>query len=89
MKTGERDPEQKAPDVTRILNRLAAAGYVKRSRSNADGRESVAKITDKGLALLGRVDQTVSKAKKLIGSHLKPAEWSTLAMLCQRLFPGE
>ena len=80
---------EKAPDVTRILNRLAAAGYVKRSRSSEDGRESVARITDKGLALLGKVDQSVSKEEKLIGSHLKPDEWSTLTMLCQRLFPEE
>ncbi|HKW32302.1 MAG TPA: MarR family winged helix-turn-helix transcriptional regulator [Candidatus Acidoferrum sp.] len=41
---------EKAPDVTRLLNRLAAAGYVKRARSSEDGRESVARITDKDLA---------------------------------------
>ncbi len=80
---------EKAPDVTRILNRLAAAGYVKRSRSSEDGRESVARITDQGLALLVKVDQTVSKEERLIGSRLKPDEWTTLATLCQRLFPEE
>jgi DNA-binding MarR family transcriptional regulator len=80
---------EKAPDVTRILSRLAAGGYVKRSRSSEDGRESVARITDQGLALLVKVDQTVSKEERLIGSRLKSDEWTTLTMLCQRLFPEE
>jgi DNA-binding MarR family transcriptional regulator len=73
---------KKAPDVTRILNRLTKTGYVKRARSSQDGRESVARITDKGLALLLEVDQTVSKEERLIGSCLKFSEWTTLARLC-------
>lgn len=80
---------ERAPDVTRILNRLTKAGYVKRARSSEDGRESVARITDKGLALLLEVDQTVSTEERLIGSCLKPSEWTTLVRLCQRLFPEE
>ena len=80
---------EKAPDVTRILNRLAASGYVKRARSSHDGRESVARITNKGLALLVEVDQTVSREERSIGSRLKSDEWTTLATLCQRLFPDE
>ena len=80
---------EKAPDITRILNRLAKAGYVKRARSSQDGRESVARITDKGLALLLEVDQTVSAEERLIGSCLKSSEWITLSRLCQRLLPDE
>ena len=79
---------EKAPDVTRILNRLTAAGYVKRGRSDEDRRESVARITDKGLALLLAVDKSVSKEERLIGARLKSREWTTLALLCQRLFPS-
>ncbi|HEY6265748.1 MAG TPA: MarR family transcriptional regulator [Candidatus Acidoferrum sp.] len=77
---------EKAPDVTRILNRLAAAGYVKRGRSSEDRRESVARITAKGLVLLLAVDQSVSKEEHLIGDCLRNKEWTTLALLCQRLF---
>jgi DNA-binding MarR family transcriptional regulator len=79
---------EKAPDVTRILNRLAAAGYVKRGRSSEDRRESVARITDKGLALLVSVDQSVLKEERLIGNCLRSREWTTLLLLCQRLFPS-
>lgn len=78
---------EKAPDVTRILKRLAAAGYVKRGLSAEDRRESVARITDKGLALLVAVDKSVSKEERLIGTCLRSREWTTLVLLCQRLFP--
>lgn len=78
---------EKAPDVTRILTRLANAGYIKRERSSEDGRESIARITDKGLALLLEVDRSVSKEERLFGGSLQTTEWSTLARLCQRLFP--
>jgi hypothetical protein len=49
---------------------------VKRARSSQDRRESVARITDKGLALLVAVDQSVSKEGRLIGNCLKPREWA-------------
>lgn len=78
---------ENSPDVTRILNRLSAAGYVKRARSAEDRRESVARITSKGLALLLAVDQTVSREESLIGNSLRSAEWTMLTALCQRLFP--
>ena len=77
---------ERAPDVTRILNRLAAGGYVKRGRSGGDRRESVARITDKGMALLVAVDKSVSKEERLIGTRLSSREWTTLAQLCQQLF---
>jgi DNA-binding MarR family transcriptional regulator len=79
---------EKAPDVTRILNRLVAGGYVKRGRSSVDRRESVARITDTGLALLVSVDRSVSKEERLIGNCLRSREWTTLVLLCQQLFPS-
>jgi DNA-binding MarR family transcriptional regulator len=65
---------ENASDVTRILNGLAAAGYVKRMRSTKDRRESVARITDKGLALLLAVDEIVSKEQRLIGSWMSNSQ---------------
>ncbi|MGH7337863.1 MAG: MarR family winged helix-turn-helix transcriptional regulator, partial [Myxococcota bacterium] len=41
-----------APDVTRLLDRLEAAGLVRRGPGRADRRASVAWITPKGLRLL-------------------------------------
>jgi len=46
----------RVPDVTRLLDRIAAKGWVKRERSEVDGRVVIARVTPKGLALLGRID---------------------------------
>jgi DNA-binding MarR family transcriptional regulator len=77
-----------APDVTRILNRLVASGCVKRARSSDDRRESVARITRKGLNLLLAVDKSVDAEQRQIGNCLRSEAWDTLAGLCQRLFPA-
>src|SRR6478752_3097682 len=49
----------RAPDVTRMLDRLVRQGLVRRRRNSADRRESVATITGAGLALLARIDPDV------------------------------
>ena len=41
----------RAPDLTRLLDRLVRAGLVQRSRSASDARHSFARITAKGRAL--------------------------------------
>src|SRR5689334_18026073 len=43
---------EKAPDVTRLVDRLEAMGFVERARSKDDRRLSIARITPKGLQLL-------------------------------------
>src|SRR3954471_17839109 len=40
------------PDVTRLLDRLEARGFVTRTRDTADRRVVLARITDGGLAVL-------------------------------------
>ena len=47
---------------------------MKRGRSSNDRRESVARITDKGLALLVSVDLSVSKEERPIGNCLRSRE---------------
>ena len=46
----------RAPDVTRLLNRLIKDGLVKRYRSSEDQRLSMARATGKGLRLLEEMD---------------------------------
>src|SRR5258705_12427220 len=46
---------ERAPDVTRLIDRLEAQGLVERDRSGGDRRRSVSKITDRGLRLLERI----------------------------------
>src|SRR4030095_11864306 len=48
-----------APDVTRMLDRLARQGWMGRGRDAEDARLSVAKITKAGLALLESIDPEI------------------------------
>lgn len=45
----------RAPDITRMIDRLEKAGWVSRERSTADRRAVFVKITPKGLALLKEI----------------------------------
>jgi DNA-binding MarR family transcriptional regulator len=47
----------KVPDVTRLLDRMEAAGLIVRDRGGRDRRVVTTRITDKGLALLERIDR--------------------------------
>jgi DNA-binding MarR family transcriptional regulator len=80
---------ENAPDITRLLDRLEAQGHVRRSRSAEDHRESIARITTKGLKLLRIVDQDVSQEEGHIGYQLLPHEWKNLITYCEKLFSSE
>ncbi len=50
------------PDVTRLLDRLAARELLRRSRNRRDRRVVTARIAPAGLALLARLDRAVADA---------------------------
>jgi DNA-binding MarR family transcriptional regulator len=74
-----------APDVTRMLDRLARQGWVARARDSEDARLSVAKITKAGLALLERIDPEIEALEARIAASLSPAQLRRLARLCDAL----
>ena len=47
----------KVPDVTRLLDRMEAAGLIVRERSSTDRRLVATRVTDKGLKLLEKIDR--------------------------------
>ena len=47
----------KVPDVTRLLDRMEAAGLIVRQRGGDDRRFVATRITDKGLKLLEKIDR--------------------------------
>lgn len=55
---------ERTPDVTRLLDRLEKRGLVCRTTSREDRRLSIAKITDRGLALLEQMNPKFSRASK-------------------------
>jgi DNA-binding MarR family transcriptional regulator len=78
---------RRAPDVTRLLDRLEAQGLVARAQGDEDRRASVARITPKGLALLERLDPEAETLMRRLTAPLSPDELRELARLCDALVP--
>ncbi|MCO6466940.1 MAG: hypothetical protein J5I53_10025, partial [Bradyrhizobiaceae bacterium] len=76
---------QRAPDVTRLINRLVSQGYAMRDRSHEDGRLSITVITQKGLDLLETMQADMSTIERELASRLSPDDVATLARLCDVL----
>lgn len=76
---------ERAPDVTRFLNRLQRRGLVERARSPADGRLSIARVTAAGLSVLAAADEGVKRVRIDFVNALAPAEQEALATYCGRM----
>jgi DNA-binding MarR family transcriptional regulator len=80
----------RAPDVTRLVDRLVRRGLVTRGRgAGSDRRHSVARITAKGLALLERTEQAFLVAHRDLEERLGARGCSELSGLCEALWSGE
>jgi DNA-binding MarR family transcriptional regulator len=77
----------RAPDVTRMLDRLVRQGLVARVRNADDRRESIATITRAGLALLDRIDPDIHAVQASVTSALNERELRQLVRLCDALVP--
>jgi DNA-binding MarR family transcriptional regulator len=75
----------RAPDMTRMLDRLIARGLVERYRGDQDARRSMARITAKGRALLSRLAPVLGSQLDFIKDRLTVAEQKELARLCEKL----
>lgn len=79
----------RAPDVTRLIDRLERRGLVERARSGADRRQSITIITGKGLDLLSRIDPVVARAQKAVARRLSVAHLRQLSRICERIYGDE
>jgi DNA-binding MarR family transcriptional regulator len=77
----------RAPDVTRMLDRLARHRLIARERNPDDRRESIATITRAGLALLDRIDPDVHALQATVTQGLSERELRDLSRLCDALVP--
>jgi DNA-binding MarR family transcriptional regulator len=71
------------PDVTRLLDRLAARGLVGRSRGRRDRRVVTARITPAGLALLARLDRPAAARLRRLLSPLGRSRLRALSSLLE------
>lgn len=73
------------PDVTRLLDRMEAAGLVSRVRSTADRRLVNTTLTVQGRALVDELDVDVARVHRDQLGHLTDDELRTLANLLDRV----
>jgi DNA-binding MarR family transcriptional regulator len=79
----------RSPDVTRLIDRLETAGYVVRDRTDSDRRLSIARITEKGLALLEVMNPAFVAIYDMIAERLSPDELEALSRICEHLYASE
>ena len=77
---------ERAPDITRLVDRLEQQKLVIRERSDEDRRQSVARISQKGLDLLDRIEPELSEFISQIAQKLSVAEWIALTSLCEKIY---
>ena len=72
-----------APDLTRLLDRMALQGLVVRARRSGDRRVVTRSITDKGLVLLGTLDAPLTALHERQLAHLGPERLTALLALLE------
>ncbi|MGQ0641068.1 MAG: MarR family winged helix-turn-helix transcriptional regulator [Gemmatimonadaceae bacterium] len=80
---------EEAAGITRLIDKLEAAGYVGRERSTPDRRLVVCRITKEGLALLSQLDAGVTEADKAVLKVLNDDELDQLITLLDKVRAGK
>ena len=79
----------RAPDVTRLVDRLQARGLVKRSRWDEDQRQAMTIITAKGLRLLDTMQPMMEAVMTRCFARLSEADCHELTRLCTLIYACE
>ena len=75
----------RAPNATRLTDKLIAKGLVERERCEADRRVVYVQISRKGLDLLAEIDQTNNLTIRNTMKHLSDMEAAELSSLLDRI----
>ena len=77
---------ERAPDVTRLVDRLQAQGLVRRNRGGRDQRQAITRITPKGLKLLEAIQPDLELQTTQLMRDLGDKESHELSRLCALIF---
>ena len=77
---------RRAPDLTRMLDRLVKMGLVERERGDLDHRQSLARITPKGRDLLERLHPKVAQLNQILSCRLSEQEARSLVELLEKVY---
>jgi DNA-binding MarR family transcriptional regulator len=77
---------ERAPDVTRLIDRLEKQGLVERDRTARDRRLSISRITPAGLELLERMEPRFRQLWDHVAARLSLADRRELSRICEGLY---
>lgn len=77
---------ERAPDATRLIDKLEQMGLVERMRIPEDRRLSVARITKKGLQLLKSIHPKLEAASTEVLQKVSVEECLALSRICEKLY---
>ena len=77
---------ERAPDVTRLTDRLERRGLVERTRTRTDRRLSITRITKAGLDLLRHVDPPIRAISREFSERLPARDQKELSRMCERIY---
>lgn len=80
---------EKAPDVTRLVDRLETQGLVRRSRSEVDRRLSITLITANGLSLLEEMEPALEGVARYFAERVSRRDARELSRICEGLYEEE
>ena len=80
---------ERAPDVTRLVDRLQVQGLVRRNRGDSDHRQVIARITSKGLKLVESIQPEMEEQGTSLLGKLADKECHELSRLCALIFDHE
>ena len=75
----------RAPDITRLVDRLAERGWAERERPSDNRRIVYVGITDSGVAMLDALHEDVADCHARQIGHLNPLELRTLVELLRKV----
>jgi DNA-binding MarR family transcriptional regulator len=79
---------ERAPDVTRMVDRLEKEGLVERDRSTQDRRLSITRITKKGLRLVDRMSPQIGSMNEVFRKFSKE-ELKVVSEICEKIYDEE
>lgn len=77
---------ERAPDLTRMIDRLERRGLVERTRSSADRRHSLTRITRRGIDLVESLRPALDDVHAQLSARLTKRETHELSRLLEKLY---
>lgn len=79
---------ERAPDVTRLIDRLERRGLVERSRVTEDRRLSVTRITRAGMDVLRKLEPRMHDIQRQFSSRVAHRDLRELSRICEEIYGG-